>query len=636
MSEIARAPIPDSLLASTAAFLKRYPPFDRMEHDALGFLASRLSISYHAAGSSILCADHGQPAVLYIVRSGRVQLTPSHVGLEHGNATTLSTGECFSVGALLEKRATGSDYTAALDTFCYQLPAGDFAALLDRSPHLRQFSTDYLASLLRESRRQVRAARAHAADEEQMMNRPLRAVIQRAPVSCPPDRSIAEVLRTMHEARIGSMVVVGAHDAPVGIFTRRDVLDRVALRQTPLEQSIESVMSREPRCLPAHASAYQAALLIAQHGIRHVPVVDDGRLVGVVSERDLFTLQRLSARNINRTIAQAASLPDLQHAAGDIRRLVQDMVEQGVAAEPLMLIISTLNDVLTRRVIELERPRHELEGVEWAWLVFGSEGRHEQTLSTDQDNGLVFSAPRDASLEPVRARLVHLAQAVNRALDACGYPLCKGNIMAGNARWCLTSSEWRRQFETWVADTDPEALLRAAIFFDLRALFGTEALAASLSEHMLDLTSRNPRFLRQMAQQALATRPPLGLLADFVTKEEANVKGTIDLKKSGARLFVDAARVLALASGVPHTATVQRLRHAGTKLNMSAQEVSAANEAFLFIQMLRLRLPVDGKTHAGNNHIQPDTLNEVDRRMLKESFRQARKLQSRLALDYQL
>ena len=208
---IARAPVPDSLLASTAAFLKRYPPFDRMEHDALNYLASRLSISYHAAGKSILCPNHGKPEVLYIVRSGRVQLTPSHGGLEHTNATTLSTGECFSVGALLEKRATGSHYTAALDTFCYQLAAGDFAALLDRSSRLREFSTDYLASLLRESRRQVRAARAHAADEEQMMNRPLGAVIQRAPVSCPPHCSIAEVLRTMHEARIGSMVVVDMH-----------------------------------------------------------------------------------------------------------------------------------------------------------------------------------------------------------------------------------------------------------------------------------------------------------------------------------------------------------------------------------------------------------------------------------------
>lgn len=634
---IARAPVPDSLLASTAAFLKRYPPFDRMEHDALNYLASRLSISYHAAGNSILCPKHGKPEVLYIVRSGRVQLTPSHGGLEHTNATTLSTGECFSVGALLEKRATGSHYTAALDTFCYQLAAGDFAALLDRSSRLREFSTDYLASLLRESRRQVRAARAHAADEEQMMNRPLGAVIQRAPVSCPPHCSIAEVLRTMHEARIGSMVVVDMHDAPIGIFTRRDVLDRVALRQTPLEQSIESVMSRAPHCLPAHASVYQSALLIAQQGIRHVPVVDDGRLIGVVSERDLFTLQRHSARNINRTIAEAASLLDLQHAAADIRRLAQDMVERGVAAEPLTLMISTLNDVLTRRVIGLERPRHELEDVEWAWLVFGSEGRHEQTLSTDQDNGLIFSAPRDAPLEPVRARLVHFAQAVNRTLDACGFPLCKGNIMAGTARWCLTSAEWSRQFETWVADTDPEALLSAAIFFDLRTVFGAEAAAESLRGHMLDLTTRNPRFLRQMAEQALTTRPPLGLLSDFVTAEEGDAKGMIDLKKSGARLFVDAARVLALASGVRHTATVQRLQQAGMKLNMSAQEVSAANEAFLFIQMLRLRLSVDGKTHAaGANHIRPDTLNEVDRRMLKESFRQARKLQSRLALDYQL
>ena len=635
MSETARAKPPESLLASILAFLERHPPFDRMERDALTFLASRLSISYHAAGTLILGPDHGIPRVLHIVRSGRVRLSPA--GHEHASATTLGPGECFSVGALLEARATRSEYSAALDTFCYQLPAADFAVLLDKSARLRQFSTDYLVNLLRESRREARSARARVIDEEQLMNRPLSAVLRRAPVSCAPQCSIGEVLRTMHEARIGSMIVVDEGDAPVGIFTQRDVLDRVALKQAQLDQPVATVMSAQPRSLPAHASAYQAALLIARHGIRHVPVVDDGRLVGVVSERDLFALQRVSARNINRTIAEAAGLSDLQHAASDIRRLVQDMVEQGMAAEPLTLIISTLNDVLTHRVIELETPRHELQGIEWAWLTFGSEGRHEQTLTTDQDNGLIFAPPTAESPEAARTRLVDFARAVNRTLDACGYPLCEGDIMAGNPRWCLTSVEWSRQFEAWVANTDPQALMQAAIFFDLRALFGSEALADRLKAHMLNLTAHTPRFLRQLAEDAVSTRPPLGLLADFITHDEPAAQETIDLKRSGARLFVDTARVMALATGVAHTSTVQRLREAGSRLNMSAREVSAACEAFLFIQTLRLRIPIDVTAPArGRNRIAPDTLNEVDRRMLKESLRQARRLQNRIHLDYQL
>ena len=222
-------------------------------------------------------------------------------------------------------------------------------------------------------------------------------------------------------------------------------------------------MTPAPRTLPAEASAYNAALLIAQHGIRHVPVVDGGRLIGVVFERDLFVLQRVGIRNIRRDIAGAAELEELQQAAHDIRALARDLASVGTAAEPLVLIISTLNDALTCRVIELEHARHDLHGIEWGWLGFGSEGRYEQTISTDQDNGFIFAVGPGETAAGLRERLLPFAQAVNRALDACGYPLCDGDIMAGNPQWCLSIDEWLSRFDSWIGDTDPQALMRQTL-----------------------------------------------------------------------------------------------------------------------------------------------------------------------------
>ncbi|MFZ9561739.1 MAG: putative nucleotidyltransferase substrate binding domain-containing protein, partial [Burkholderiales bacterium] len=147
----------------------------------------------------------------------------------------------------------------------------------------------------------------------------------------------------------------------------------------------------------------------------------------------------------------------------------------------------------------------------------------------------------------------------------------------------------------------------------------------------------NSRFQRQLAQYALENKPPLGLISDFITEDEGDGRGTIDLKKSGARLFTDAARVLALAAGVTHTNTVQRLRQAATTLQMPVGEIDSIVEAFYFIQTLRLRGQMtQGSELKQPNRLDPATLNEVDRRILKESLRQLRKLQSRLALDYQL
>ena len=184
----------------------------------------------------------------------------------------------------------------------------------------------------------------------------------------------------------------------------------------------------------------------------------------------------------------------------------------------------------------------------------------------------------------------------------------------------------------------PVALLNATIFFDFRPLYGKGYLADRLRMSLFGLTQINPAFLRMMAANALQVVPPLGKIRDFVTDLEADYPGTIDLKKYGARLFIDVARIYSLAAGVHNTNTVQRLRQTATKLGQSQDDVSAAVEAFNYIQLLRLRhqhLETDGG-RPGDNRIDPEKLHELDRRILKEAFRQARKLQQRLKLDYQL
>jgi CBS domain-containing protein len=628
----------DSLTTATIAHLRRYPPFDEMDAGALHFLASRLTLAYYPKGTVILAPEQGEPANLFIVQRGIVQLQPALTDQLPGRAgTTLRPGECFSVGALLEKRATASIYSAAADTFCYLLPAAHFQELVQFSPRFQAFAQDYLATLLRESRRLLKMHFSSTITEQQTMNRTLRSLLRRPPVTCALDTPIRDALRMMHEAKIGSIVIATPQGEPLGIFTRHDVVDRVVLAQVDIGQPIATVMTGAPHVLSGDASVYDAALAMTHHGIRHLPVLEGNRLIGVVAERDLFALQRLSMREIRRSIESGTTLKELAGAGRDVRQLARHMLQQGAATEQLTEIISTLNDALTRRIIKLELERHGIQDLNWCWLAFGSEGRYEQTIATDQDNGIIFADDGGQPLQARREALLPFAQSVNRALGACGFTLCKGDIMAGNPRWCLSLEEWRGKFAGWIANTDPQALLNAAIFFDFRPLYGSDDLAEALRSTLTSLTEKNPRFLRQLAQQALETPPPLGLVRDFVVEDDESPPHTIDLKKSGARLFVDAARVIALATATPHTSTVHRLRTGGARLNMRGDEISSSVEAFFFIQTLRLRnqLAEDEKSRA-SNRVNPDALNEVDRRILKESFRQARKLQSRLKLDYQL
>jgi CBS domain-containing protein len=391
-------------------------------------------------------------------------------------------------------------------------------------------------------------------------------------------------------------------------------------------------MSRDPIALPGHALAYEAALAMAEHRIRHVLVTEEGRLVGVISERDLFSLQRLGIAELTMEIRLAADIELLARLAGDIRRLTARLVEQGVGAEQLTLFVSVLNDRLSQRVIEVVRKRHAWERIGWCWLAFGSEGRLEQTFSSDQDNGLLFEA-HGASADEARRSLLGFCREVNEALDACGFPLCRGNVMASNPELCLSLEEWKKKMATWLDTPEPRALLDSAICFDLRPLSGDLSLAHSLREWLLARTRARPAFLRHMATNALQARPALGVLGDFVTED-----GGINLKLYGVRPFIDAARVYALAFGLAPTGTAQRLRAAIGELRMEPREMAAIVDAFYFIQKLRLRIQSrpEERVPESANRIDPDQLNGFERRSLKEAFRQARRLQQRLELDYDL
>ena len=625
---------------NTLAFLKNHAPFDKMGAEALQLFADKAQLAFHPAGSEIVGPDAGNVRFFYLIESGKVQARQAgEVTVTEYSILSLGAGESFPIGAVTAGRPSTNTYTAVEDTFCYQLPADDFLRLMASSPEFNLFCTQYIASLLDQSRRQLQLQFAQRASEQQTLNSPLAGIGSRSPVSVAPETPLRTALEKMSQAGVGSLVIAGEDRQPVGVFTRSDLLDRVVLADLPHDVPISQAMSANPFKLEEHATAYDAMLAMATHGIRHVLVTDaEGKLTGVVSERDLFALQRVGLRQIRQSIEGAHNVEALQHAAADVRQLAFNMLAQGVGAEQLTQFISALNDALTRRVIQLNLDKHNFEGIDWAWLAFGSEGRDEQTFSTDQDNGIVFACPDTAAVDALRQRFLAYALDVNKDLDRCGFPLCKGNIMASNPQWCLTLDEWRDQFSNWIRVPQPEALLNATIFFDFRPLFGKIELAESMRRHLLAQTSSNPMFLRAMAHNALDVEPPLGKIRDFLTDLEPDQPGKIDLKKYGSRIFVDVARIYALATGVHNTNSVQRLRLASKRLSIRDEEINAVLEGLDFIQLLRLQHQyLEGEPGTqGDNLINPDTLNELDRRILKESFRQARKLQTRLKLDYQV
>jgi CBS domain-containing protein len=465
------------------------------------------------------------------------------------------------------------------------------------------------------------------AEEQQAFARPLRSLIKRAAVTCTPDITVAQAAARMRSEEVGSLVVVDGASHPVGIVTEHDIVNAVAGAVSA--NPVAEVMTSNPVALPAHALAYEAAVAMIAQRIRHVLVTEDGRLAGVVSERDLFSLQRLGFGELAMEIRLAADLPVLAGLAAEVRSLTRALVEQGVAAEQLTLFVSVLNDRISQRALEIVRKRYDLERISWCWLAFGSEGRFEQTFSSDQDNGLLFATHEGGAAAEARGRLLPFAGEVNEALHACGYPLCKGNVMASNPELCLSLDEWKAKMARWIEVTVPKALLDAAICFDFRALHGDASLSSTLRQWVAGRVRAHPAFLRHLAATALEGRPALGRLGGFATEE-----GKLNLKLHGAKVFVDAARVYALAHGLQQTNTAARLRAAAAHIGLT--DVSAMADAFYVVQGLRLRTQARSPQAGMENRIAPESLNRLERATLKEALRLGRELQSRLALDYQL
>lgn len=624
MSSCAAASTSSGVLAALQMELQQRLPFSQMEQRDIQRFLAQAQQRYFDAGEVIVSPAMGDVAEVFFVRRGSV----SRISGPSAEAPiAFEAGDMFPLAAVVEGRPVTGTYQACEDTFVFVLPREGLLELAAQSTVFAGFVHQRVQKLLGLSRQAVQAHYGSQVLAEQSFEALLGERFTRAPVTCTPEAPLRDALARMHEAGVGSVVVTDAQGRPIGILTRADILSRVVLPAVPLDTPIAAVMVAPVHALDASRTIEEAALLMSRHAIRHVPVTRSGALVGVVSERDLFAMQRQSLNGVSATIRAAQDVASLAAAAGEIRSLAHSLLGQGVHARQLTALVSQLNDLLTQRLLEIEAPRHGVDLGTLCWIALGSEGRSEQTIATDQDNALILDDGVDAA---GHTKAMAFGRAVNLALDACGYPLCRGGIMAGEAACCMTLSQWQGRFLRWIDQGSPDDLLRACIFFDLRAIAGRAQWADSLRADILRAAQRTPRFLKQMALNALSHGPPL----DWRGAVAADAQGAIDLKLQGAALFVDAARIYGLAGGVPETGTRARLETAGARMGVPAAEYQAWSASFEFMQMLRLRIQLEGAPSNTPNRLVLRDLNDIDRRILKEALRMAGLLQQRLRLDY--
>jgi CBS domain-containing protein len=624
--------------------LRLHPPFAALSEPSVQALVASAQLVGYQAGEVVCSPEHGVAHSLWWVRHGAVQGQPAGPAPRQGPlpAFQLETGEMFSMGAVIGRRPVTTVYRAVADLECLRLDAEAFRRLVQAEPVLADYVNGRLQHLLALSQRALQGWWVGQIPVpqplDQLFDRPLSALRRRAPVAVSPHNTLHAALRLMNERGVGSVLALDEKGAAVGILTRHDMLPRVALAEPPLDTRrtpFSAVMTQPVHTLDVAEPVQQAAVLMSRHGIRHVPLTEGGRVVSLVSERDLFALQRRSLRQLGAELRAAPDIELLKTLAPEIPALARDLLAQGVAARTLTQLVAQLNDSLVERVVHLLAQQHGLDLRRACWVAFGSEGRGEQTIATDQDNGLVLDDEVD---DAERLRWLAMAREVNQALDACGFPLCKGGIMAGEPACTQTRAAWAAAFTTWMGQGEPEHLLKAAIFFDLRPIAGNAGLAVPLRQLIRDQAPRQPRFLRLLAAQSLHFRPALNWLGGLESQAEEGHQW-LDLKLHGTAVFVDTARFLALAHGQVGLGTRERLLDAGEAMGVPRHERESWAAAFEVAQTMRLRVQMTQAAQAGKrpdhpNRIDLRELNDLDRRLLRDALRVARSLQQRTEMDW--
>ncbi|MGE0155888.1 MAG: DUF294 nucleotidyltransferase-like domain-containing protein, partial [Geobacter sp.] len=315
--------------------------------------------------------------------------------------------------------------------------------------------------------------------ELNVLFQPVGQYCRREVITCAAVEPLVTAATLMRERNISSLVTT-EQGQPVGIITDRDLRNKVvALGRNPAELTVQQVMNSPLITIAEDEFLFEALHLLSRHRIHRLAVIaPDGSLTGIITDSDILRIQTRSPQQLVREIEEAAGLDELAALHKRVQGLVKHLVGTGVAISELVRLIAHLNDRILIRLTELVRSE-QFPGLtdRFALLVLGSEGRGEQTLTTDQDNALVYAD--DLPQQQVE-ELKTFSEALIDAVIRIGIPPCPGGIMASTPQWRHNLQGWRQQFNHWFGAPIPANILKISMVSDMRTLYGDPSLEQAL------------------------------------------------------------------------------------------------------------------------------------------------------------
>lgn len=610
-------------------FLSSATPFSNLPDQVLRDIPQAMEMSYVRRGEEIIGV--GSPNdYCYVIRKGAVDVLDDEGTL----LDRREAGRSFGYSTIMGDNSSKYTMIAVEDTLLLHIPRESFTRIVDAYPEFGRFYAG------QSKRMSAAAQQLRKKSSSDILQTHLSDFMITTPAKVTPGTSIRDAARTMQAMNVSSLLVTDKEiDGDVlGILTDRDLRGKVVAVELDVHLPVTEIMTENPRTLTSSSQAFEAMMIMSEMGIHHLPIVDENKLVGIVSSPDIMRLLRNDPMYVTADFARKSTIEELAGVFSSAHEVAVRFIERGSSPEDVSGLMTVAADSLTRRVIALGEERFGPAPIPYAFVAVGSQGRRGMGLASDQDNCLVID---DAYDEAQHGRyFADMAEFICTSLDKAGQVECPGDMMASNLQWRMTKSQWISTFRTWITTPEPDNLLHAQTFFDFRAVYGSAPEAFDMVNEIhqaaTDMAKTATRMQAHLATLAARREPPLGFFRGFVVERSGEYANTLDVKKGGTAAVVQMARLFALSAGVTAVGTRPRLMQAAASGVVSGKGAENLVDAFDFINQIALHNQAEQirKGQKPTYHIDPSSLSKMDREHLRDAFQIIKGMQNALSTKY--
>lgn len=581
-------------------FLSTSAPFDVLEDEQRAHLIKGAEIIYLTADNA---TDLSQDAAkLYLIQSGQFSVEDGQGAIRH-----LSEGDYFGYPAIMDNRKTALSVTVDSPGLVFCFEAEQVTSLLKISA-IGNFFVGLRNNALQNN--------AIADSNSMWLYKGLTDVISKAPVSVNASTPICNAAQLMTEQKVSSLLVTDGTKL-VGIVTDRDLRSRVVATSLDTHLPVSEIMTVNPTQINGNRTLFDAMALMTEKNIHHLPVIDhlSSQPLGMITASDIIRHQRGNVLFIIGELSKAENLYELTRLSWQLPHYFSAHAKRAGDFDIAGKILSQATDIMTRKLIGFFQQEHGKAPMMFAWLVYGSQAREDQTMGSDQDNGLLLAS------EPNQQQAKYfadMADYVCNGLAKCGIKLCDGNIMASNPALRLSLSQAIDEAKQWVAAPTKDAIMHFNIYLDVRCAAGDSSLFKAMQKQRAPLLKQN-MFLAALVRHSNDVAVPLSTFQRFTYEKGRKHKDSIDLKTRAVALINNIARIYALADGQLMPNTLARLEALSESSQLSKRDAANLKDIWLFLNRLRWRHQLENKVT--DNCVSVSTLSSIEKHQLKAAFK---------------